>query len=142
MSDSVALVTGGGSGIGRAVAAQLRDAGHDVVVWDLSGGDIDCDISDPDAVSAAMEQTIREHGVPTRVVNSAGIGSSGSVAEGDTRGVATGLSVNLTGTWFTIRAAAQAMIDAEVGARSSPSRASAAPWRIGIWALTAYRRPA
>jgi NAD(P)-dependent dehydrogenase (short-subunit alcohol dehydrogenase family) len=114
MSDSVALVTGGGSGIGRAVAAQLRDAGHDVVVWDLSGGDIDCDVSDPDAVSAAMEQTIREHGVPTRVVNSAGIGSSGLLLKVTPAEWQRVLSVNLTGTWFTIRAAAQAMIDAEV----------------------------
>ncbi len=77
MSASVALVTGGGSGIGWAAASMLREAGHDVVVWDIAGGDIDCDVSDLDAVSAAMEQTIREHGVPTRVVTSAGIGSSG-----------------------------------------------------------------
>ena len=30
-----AMVTGGASGIGREVAGRLRDAGHDVVVWDL-----------------------------------------------------------------------------------------------------------
>ena len=52
-----ALVTGGGSGIGREVVVRLRDAGHDVVVWDRAGGDIDCDISDPAAVTAAMSQT-------------------------------------------------------------------------------------
>jgi NAD(P)-dependent dehydrogenase (short-subunit alcohol dehydrogenase family) len=114
VSDSTALVTGGGSGIGRAVAAQLRDAGHDVVVWDLSGGDIDCDISDPDAVSAAMEQTIREHGVPTRVVTSAGIGSSGLLLKLPATEWERVLSVNLSGTWFTLRAAAQALIDAEL----------------------------
>ena len=59
-----ALVTGGASGIGREVAARLREAGQDVVVWDLSGGDIACDVSDPDAVSAAMERTVRDHGTP------------------------------------------------------------------------------
>lgn len=117
MSDadsSVALVTGGASGIGRATADMLRDAGHDVVVWDVSGGDIDCDISDNDAVSAAMEQTVREHGVPTRVVLSAGIGSSGLLLKLPPAEWERVLSVNLTGTWFTIRAAAQAMIDAEI----------------------------
>lgn len=112
---TTALVTGGASGIGLEVVAQLRDAGHDVVAWDLSGADIDCDVSDPESVSAAMEQTVREHGVPTRVVTSAGIGASGlllKIAPDEWERV---LSVNLTGTWLTMRAAAQAMIDAEVG---------------------------
>ncbi|OBK15126.1 SDR family NAD(P)-dependent oxidoreductase [Mycobacterium asiaticum] len=114
MSPETALVTGGGSGIGRETANLLRDAGHDVVVWDLSGGDIDCDVSDFDAVSAAMEQTVREHGVPTRVVTSAGIGSSGLLLKIEPADWEKVLAVNLTGTWFTIRAAAQAMIDAEL----------------------------
>lgn len=117
MTDSTALVTGGASGIGLEVAGLLRDAGHRVVTWDLSGADIDCDVSDPDAVAAAMEQTVRDHGVPTRVVTSAGIGSSGpsglllKQAPADWERV---LSVNLTGTWLTLRAAGQAMVDAEV----------------------------
>ena len=76
-----ALVTGGASGIGREVAGRLRDAGHDVVVWDLSGGDIACDVSDPDAVSAAIGQTLREHGVPTRIVTCAGVGASGMLLQ-------------------------------------------------------------
>jgi NAD(P)-dependent dehydrogenase (short-subunit alcohol dehydrogenase family) len=110
-----ALVTGGGSGIGREVAGRLRDAGHDVVVWDLSGADIACDVSDPDAVSAATERTVREHGVPTRVVTCAGIGASGMLLRQSPAEWERVLAVNLTGTWLTIRAAAQAMIDAEVG---------------------------
>jgi NAD(P)-dependent dehydrogenase (short-subunit alcohol dehydrogenase family) len=112
-----ALVTGGASGIGREVAGRLREAGHDVVVWDLSDADILCDISDPDAVSAAMERTVREYGVPTRVVASAGIGASGPSglllrqSPADWERV---LAVNLTGTWLTLRAAARAMVDAGV----------------------------
>jgi len=108
-------VTGGASGIGREVVTRLRDAGHDVVVWDLSGGDIDCDVSDSGAVSAAMEQTVREHGVPTRIVACAGIGSSGLLLKIPPAEWDRVLSVNLTGTWLTIRAAAQAMVDARVG---------------------------
>lgn len=112
-----ALVTGGASGIGREVVGLLREAGHDVVVWDIADADIVCDVSDPGAVTAAMEQTVREHGVPTRVVTSAGIGSSGpsglllKQAPADWERV---LSINLTGTWLTLRAAAQAMVDAEL----------------------------
>jgi NAD(P)-dependent dehydrogenase (short-subunit alcohol dehydrogenase family) len=109
-----ALVTGGASGIGREVAARLREAGHDVVVWDLSGGDIACDVSDPGAVSAAMEQTVRDHGVPSRIVTCAGIGASGMLVEQPPAEWERVLAVNLTGTWLTIRAGARAMIDAGV----------------------------
>jgi NAD(P)-dependent dehydrogenase (short-subunit alcohol dehydrogenase family) len=112
---SAALVTGGASGIGCEVAGRLRDAGHDVVVWDLSGAEIGCDISDPDAVSAAMERTVHEHGVPTRVVTCAGIGASGVLLKQSPAEWERVLAVNLTGTWLTIRAAAQAMVDAGVG---------------------------
>ena len=109
-----ALVTGGASGIGREVAGRLRDAGHEVVVWDLSGADIACDVSDPDAVLAAMEQTVREHGVPTRIVTCAGIGASGMLLKQSLAEWERVLAVNLTGTWLVIRAGAQAMIDAGV----------------------------
>jgi NAD(P)-dependent dehydrogenase (short-subunit alcohol dehydrogenase family) len=112
---STALVTGGASGIGHEVAGRLRDAGHDVVVWDLSHTEITCDISDPDAVSAAMEQTVREHGVPTRVVTCAAVGAAGVLLKQSPAEWERVLAVNLTGTWLTIRAAAQAMIDAKVG---------------------------
>lgn len=112
---SAALVTGGASGIGREVARRLGDAGHHVVVWDLSDADIACDISDPDAVSAAMERTVREHGVPTRVVTCAAIGAAGVLLKQSPAEWERVLAVNLTGTWLTIRAAAQAMIDAGVG---------------------------
>src|SRR6202012_2687491 len=108
-----ALVTGGASGIGREVAAGLRDAGHDVVVWDQAGGDSDCAISDPGAVTAAMSRTVREHGVPTRVVACAGIGASGTLLAESVEQWQRVLAVNLTGSWLTIRATAQAMIDGE-----------------------------
>ena len=110
-----ALVTGGGSGIGREVTRRLRDTGHDVVVWDLSGGDIVCDVSNPDAVSAATEQTVREHGIPTRLVTCAGIGASGMLLEQPPAEWERVLAVNLTGTWLTIRAGARAMVDAGMG---------------------------
>src|SRR5271156_4153112 len=115
MTASIAVVTGGASGIGREVATRLREAGHDVVVWALPGGDIACDVSDPDAVLAAMEQTVREHGVPTRMVTCAGIGASGLLLKQQPAQWERVLAVNLTGTWLTIRAGARAMIDAGIG---------------------------
>jgi NAD(P)-dependent dehydrogenase (short-subunit alcohol dehydrogenase family) len=117
MTASTALVTGGASGIGQEVAGRLREAGHDVVVWDLSeisDTEIACDVSDPDSVSAAMERTVREHGVPTRIVTCAGIGASGLLLNQQPAQWERVLAVNLTGTWLTIRAGARAMIDAGV----------------------------
>jgi NAD(P)-dependent dehydrogenase (short-subunit alcohol dehydrogenase family) len=109
------VVTGGASGIGRSVAEMLRDAGHDVVTWDIQGGDIDCDISDPEAVSAAIEQTAAAHGAPSRVVACAGVGASGMLLEQPPEDWQRVIAVNLTGTWLTLRAAARAMIGAGVG---------------------------
>jgi NAD(P)-dependent dehydrogenase (short-subunit alcohol dehydrogenase family) len=105
-----AIVTGGASGIGRATADRLRTAGHDVVTWDLSGGDIACDISDPDAVSASLEQTLATIGVPDRLVACAGVGASGMLIDQDPADWKRVIDVNLTGTWLTMRAVARAMI--------------------------------
>ena len=110
-----AVVVGGGSGIGLAVVDRLRTAEVTVTVWDLVGGDIVCDISDPDSVTAAMAQTVSAAGAPDRFVTCAGVGASGMLLEqkpDDWRRV---LDVNLTGTWLAMRAGARAMIDAGRG---------------------------
>ena len=108
-------MTGGASGIGRSVVGMLRDAGNDVVVWDQTGGDIDCDVSNPEAVSAAMNQTVAEHGVPTRVVACAGVGASGMLLAQTLAEWQRVIAVNLTGTWLTLQATARAMVDAGIG---------------------------
>jgi NAD(P)-dependent dehydrogenase (short-subunit alcohol dehydrogenase family) len=109
------VVVGGGSGIGGAVVKRLRGAGQEVLVWDLVGGDITCDISDPDSVVAAMEQTLASDGAPDRFVTCAGVGASGLLLEQTPEHWRRVLDVNLTGTWLAMRAGAQAMIDAGTG---------------------------
>jgi NAD(P)-dependent dehydrogenase (short-subunit alcohol dehydrogenase family) len=111
----IAVVTGGGSGIGSAVAARLRATGADVVVWDLEGGDIDCDISDPVSVSAAIERTVAERGAPQRLVACAGVGASGLLLEQSPAAWQRVIDTNLTGTWLTMRAVARTMVDAGSG---------------------------
>ena len=110
-----AIVTGGASGIGAAVVERLRAADHNVVVWDVKGGDIDCDISDPDAVSAALDRTVASHGVPSRLVACAGVGASGLLLEQTPADWQRVIDTNLTGTWLTMRAVAQAMVDQGTG---------------------------
>ena len=111
----IAVVTGGGSGIGRAVSERLRNAGADVVVWDLKGGDITCDISDPESVAAAVEQTVAGHGTPDRLVACAGVGASGLLLGQTPADWQRVIDTNLTGTWLTMRGVAQAMVDARAG---------------------------
>jgi NAD(P)-dependent dehydrogenase (short-subunit alcohol dehydrogenase family) len=110
-----AVVTGGASGIGAAVADRLRQAGHDVVVWDIEGDEIRCDISDPESVSAAIDETVAGHGAPDRLVACAGVGASGLLLEQSLADWQRVIDVNLTGTWLTMRAVAKTMIEAGHG---------------------------
>ncbi|MGH3578128.1 MAG: SDR family NAD(P)-dependent oxidoreductase, partial [Mycobacterium sp.] len=73
LDGQVAVVTGGASGIGAAVVSALEEVGVVPVIWDreLSGGGVVCDVSDPAAVSAAMEQTIHGFGEVTLMVTCA-----------------------------------------------------------------------
>jgi NAD(P)-dependent dehydrogenase (short-subunit alcohol dehydrogenase family) len=69
------LVTGGASGIGRAIAEYGIDKGWDVVVIDrrpaASGQSIIADLADPDSTAAALESAVAD-GPITRLVNNVG----------------------------------------------------------------------
>ncbi|MFJ8931514.1 SDR family oxidoreductase [Streptomyces sp. NPDC102364] len=69
------LVTGGASGIGRAIAEEGRSLGWDVVVIDRDkapvGHAVTADLSDPDATAAALDEALAD-GPVTRIVNNVG----------------------------------------------------------------------
>ncbi|CDR17767.1 SDR family NAD(P)-dependent oxidoreductase [Streptomyces iranensis] len=80
----VAAVTGGAGGIGAATAALLTERGATTVVLDRTAPDtphpyIRCDITDDDAVAAAMRTLADDHGRLDVLVNNAGIGAKGDV---------------------------------------------------------------
>ncbi len=55
VKDKRIVVTGGGRGIGAALASELRDRGADVVTVDVRpGADVACDVSDPEQVEATF----------------------------------------------------------------------------------------
>jgi NAD(P)-dependent dehydrogenase (short-subunit alcohol dehydrogenase family) len=121
---TVAIVTGGASGLGAATAARLAQVGATVVVIDLpSTADAamaqghffaSADVQDPQAVQAAVDHAAA-HGPLRILVNCAGIGTPGKVVGRDGTPMALDqfarvVGVNLVGTFNVTRLAAAAMV--------------------------------
>ncbi|MQY17067.1 SDR family NAD(P)-dependent oxidoreductase [Nocardia macrotermitis] len=128
-----AIVSGGGSGIGRAVALELARSGAGVLVFDLNashasdvaeeiraaGGKaapFDGDASDPDTARRSVEAA-RELGSLRIAVNNAGIGGEAvPVGEYSTESWRKVLSVNLDGVFYGMREQLPAIASAGGGA--------------------------
>ena len=99
----VAVVTGGASGIGAAIASRLSAAGASVAVLDLDpSSDDQCfslvaDVADRASIEKAIAAVAERFGRIDIVVNNAGIGAQGDVTAGDDAEWARVLSVNVTG---------------------------------------------
>jgi len=108
----VAVVTGGASGIGLAVATELVSRGAKVAVFDLDPSDVGegvlgvaVDVADDGSVRAGVERVVAELGGLDIVVNNAGVGAQGDVsanADDEWRRV---LDVNVVGMVRVSRAA-------------------------------------
>ena len=116
----VALVTGGASGLGEAVALALRDAGARVVVLDQQLAtltdieSIPCDITDEAALAAIVTDIVDRHGSIAILANMAGIGGIGPIATpagpGDVAAFRQVIHVNLIGAVAVTAHVAHAMI--------------------------------
>jgi len=133
LKGKVAIVTGGVSGIGLAVAELLADSGAAVAVWDLKADAVEktaealqkkgvksigiaLNVTDENAVEAAVKQTVEELGGLDIAVNNAGIGGP-SAASGDypVDGWKNVIDVNLNSVFLCQRAQIQAMRSAGNG---------------------------
>jgi 2-keto-3-deoxy-L-fuconate dehydrogenase len=122
-----ALVTGGASGIGLAIATAFAAAGAGVVVLDQAPGRpadlpgdlgyVAADVTDDPAVRAAVAAAVTSLGGLDILVNNAGIGAQGSVEDATDDEWHRVLDVNVVGTarvsraaWPALRASAHAAV--------------------------------
>jgi NAD(P)-dependent dehydrogenase (short-subunit alcohol dehydrogenase family) len=125
LNGRAAIVTGGASGIGLAVAQRLADSGAQVALWDLSeaalaqaarelGGAIrtfPVDVCNREQVDTAFEATSQALGKVDVLVNNAGItGPNATTWEYPVEAWDKVLQVNLTGTFLCCRAVVPHML--------------------------------
>ena len=131
LATRIALVTGAASGIGKAIAARLAAEGACVVIADLSAekaaaaaeeiGNSDvaigvvADVTDEDAVQAAVDATVLAFGGIDIVVNNAGLSLSKSLLETTAADWDLQHNVMARGSFLVSRAAARALIDQRLG---------------------------
>ena len=99
-----AVVTGAGSGIGLAVATMLKAQGAHVFGLDLNEGSmasvatfIQCDVGNDDSVTAAFKEIAQKVQVIDIVINNAGIGAIGTVADSTSEEWLKVLNINVVG---------------------------------------------
>ena len=125
----VALVTGGGGGIGRATAQALAQAGAHVAVSDIDeqaaqrvAGEIGraeayrLDVADEAAVKSVVDAVMARHGRIDVLINNAGLGARMPAVDLPTERWRHVLAVNLDGSFFCAREAGRHMLAAGRGA--------------------------
>ena len=129
LKDRVAIVTGGASGIGAAIAAAFHAEGARVVIADIDaqkaqaaaagygerGLAIGVDVTREAQVVAAVEATLQRFGRIDILVNNAGIMRKSYVRDMAEELWSQVLAVNLTATFLCSKAALPAMIEAKRG---------------------------
>ena len=107
LAGKVAIVTGAGSGIGKATVALFRSEGAQVVGADLKGADVECDAGDEAHVAALIDRAIVQHGGLDIFFANAGVsGGLASIFEQTVDEWTDILRVNLIGPAMAIKHAA------------------------------------
>ena len=127
-----AIITGAGRGIGAEIARRLASDGFNIAAIDLDEKGLDAltsdlraqghsaigivaDISDEDAVEAAVARTADELGAPTVVVNNAGIIRDNMLFKMSVSDWDLVMNVHLRGSFLVSRAAQKHMVEAKWG---------------------------
>ena len=126
LEGKVALVTGGGRGIGQVIARDLAKAGADIAIFSRSGAvqtvkiveaegrkalDIKADATKEEQVAAGIKKIADTFGRLDIVVNNAGVCYHKSALEATVEEFRQCLDINLTGEYIVCREAARVMIE-------------------------------
>ena len=130
LNSKIALITGGGRGIGRAIALAFAREGARVVVSSRTADQVEavakeiggeavalvCDVADPDIVNTLFSRAQQVLGRgPDILVNNAGIAESATLVNTDDELWHRHLNTNLSGTFYCTRAALPSMIQKRWG---------------------------
>ncbi|MFT4556421.1 MAG: SDR family NAD(P)-dependent oxidoreductase [Planctomycetales bacterium] len=164
LAGQVAIITGGGRGIGRAIAIAYAEAGANVCVTARTASEIDqvaaeikqsggrslavtCDVSDRSSVESMIERTISEFGRLDILMNNAGGGLERTlVGEDDPDAWQQVVEINLLGTYFCARAALPHLktdgggkiinVGSGMGHQPRAKNSSYNVSKAGVWMLT------
>ena len=129
LNNRIALVTGGGRGIGRAIALAFAREGARIAVAARTAEQVEqvaaeigngaiavvCDVSNPESVTQMFAQTRERLGDVDILVNNAGIAESATLVTTSDDLWARHLAINLSGTFYCTRAALPAMLEKKWG---------------------------
>lgn len=145
----VALVTGGRSGIGRAIARRLRDEGAEVHTAQRGADEefqsVSVDFSDPSSAETAVAEVIERSGALDVLVNCAGMMQEVRVEGMSLEDWQRNLAVNLTGPFLMVRAALPHLretrgtivnVGSIEGLGSNPGHAAYSAAKAGLHGLT------
>jgi sorbitol-6-phosphate 2-dehydrogenase len=134
LSDKIAIVTGGGQGLGQAICYRLADEGAHVVVADInletagqtaagirertdrSSLAIQVDVTQEEQVEVMVERTLAEFGRLDILVSNAGVLRSGPIEEFNAKDWAFVMNVNLFGYFLCAKHACKVMVRQRSGA--------------------------
>jgi NAD(P)-dependent dehydrogenase (short-subunit alcohol dehydrogenase family) len=149
LENKTAIVTGASNGIGLAIAKMFLKEGANVVLSDISeledseiksfkerAAFVKCDVSDPNDVNSLVEKTLKRYGSLDIMVNNAGIGALGGVLDCTEEDWHQVQDVNLSGVFYGVKAAANAM--KALGVRGSIINMTSILGLVGMQGTIAY----